>query len=179
MIPFNAGDFAWTHDQYNLSNEKEFEKETQTPSGYQKALGAAAQMNFPGETNSVVTDELKVKGAWTHDQFDHMNERTWTEENKANYKTYSDIVDEHVKEAAAKAKTAAPATKTAAGAKTAAAGAAAAGGAKTAAAAPAAAGATAKAPAAAAAALAEIQWVGETNSIIEPYNQRDHAWNFD
>lgn len=81
-------DHAWSEEQFDYMNEKTWAEETEAPTKYQWTLGAAAQLSFPGETNSKITDETKNRQAWTHEQFDHMNEKQWQKETDDNYSGY-------------------------------------------------------------------------------------------
>ena len=54
IVPHSEIKGAWTDDHHDHSNEKEFEAETQKPTGYQAALGALVQNKWHGETNSVL-----------------------------------------------------------------------------------------------------------------------------
>ena len=110
---------AWTHGQLDNMNELTWDAEALTPTQYQKKLGAAAQMTYPGETASYLEDESKKKAAWTHEQFDFMNEKDWEAETNApsGYQVLPG--------------------------------------------------------------LAQIQHPGETNSRIDLYNHKEHAWSFE
>jgi len=100
VVPWNTVSDAWQHDHFDHMNSKEFEEETNKPSGYQAKLGALSQTaegphqgDYPKNTKSTFVKASDMAEAWTGDQFNHMDEKAWTKETT----TPSGYID-HVKQ---------------------------------------------------------------------------------
>lgn len=80
MSNYTHNEHAWTDEQGTHMHEKDWDSETEKPTGYQKALGAAAQMGYPGETNSTIKPYNQREHAWNADQHDVTHDKDWDAE---------------------------------------------------------------------------------------------------
>ncbi len=74
---------AWTDEQYNNSNEAEWEEETKHPSGYQKSKKSFLQKKtYPAGTHSWIKPYHQRDHAWSDEQHENSDEETWDAETK-------------------------------------------------------------------------------------------------
>jgi len=81
--PYSQRDHAWNETQHDQSNEKEWKKETETPTGYQVTPYSTAQKGekkatYPAaDSKSWIEPYDQRHHAWNESQHDQSNEKEW------------------------------------------------------------------------------------------------------